>query len=207
MGAEFDELDLDGNLTTSQVGAKFKAYQNECSHESGNSYSGRLNMCHGLKFATHKVFESRNEAYEYLNDTCQKWDDAIAVQYLASNPINRDDAKASKLRDAVRLSRETLQRFESALTESVESKLKSVEFIKCNGCKSRLDTRFRRKTLKCPVCESSFASKTELKKRESLKSKVESAETKLREYLQKMQAKANTKNRAKRWLIGGVCSS
>ena len=207
MGACFDELDLDGTLSEREVKSRFEAYQNECAHESGNSYSGRLNMCNGIKFATHKVFESQSEAYEYLNETCQKWENAIAVQYFASNPINRDDAKASKLRDAVRLSRETLQRFESALTESVESKLKSVEFIKCNGCKSRLDTRFRRKTLKCPVCESSFASKTDLKKRESLKSKVESAETKLREYLQKMQAKANTKNRAKRWLIGGVCSS
>lgn len=207
MGAEFDDLDLDGTLSEREVKSRFEAYQNECAHESGNSYSGRLNMCNGLVFAQVRVFDSQNEAYEYLQNKCQKWENAIAVKYFASNPIKQDDAKAVKLRDAVRLSRDTLQRFESALTESVETKLKTVEFIKCNGCKSRLDTRFRRKTLKCPVCESSFASKTELKKRESLKSKVESAETKLREYLQKLQAKANTKNRETRWLIGGVCSS
>lgn len=207
MGACFDELDLDGKLTMSQVEAKFKAYQNECSHESGNSYSGRLNMCHGLKFATHKIFESQNAAYEYLNETCQKWDDAIAVQYLESNPIKRDDARLVKLRQGLKTLQDALHALERQLAESAESKLKAVEFIKCSTCKSRLDTRFRVKTLRCPVCDSSFLSKTEQKRRDGLKSKVKTAETKIAEHLQKLQAKADQKTRVTRWLIGGVCSS
>ena len=207
MGACFDELTLDGNLTESQVKSKFEAYQNECAHESGNSYSGRLNMCPGITFAPVRVFSSYSEAADWLQSKCQKWDNAIAVRYLKTNKIKQDDAKLNRLRETVATARRDLDAFERHLSMRIDAKLKSVEFVKCSHCKSRLETRFRVKTLLCPVCNASFATKTDQKNRARLKSKIESAETKLNEHLQKLQDKANQKNRATRWLIGGVCSS
>ena len=207
MGACDDSIELDGTLSESEVKSRFRAYQDECASESGNSYSGRLNMCPGITFARVDTFKSHDEAYEYLNKTAQKWENAIAVRYLASNKIKTDDARLVKLRQSVRTCQDALHAFDRELSSSVDTRLKSVEFIKCGACKSRLDTRFRVRTLRCPVCESSFASKTELKKRDTLKSKLKNAETKLGEHLQKLQAKADAKNRVTRWIVYGVCSS
>lgn len=207
MGADFDDLTLDGKLTVSEVRKRFKDYQDECSHESGNSYSGRLNMCPDLTIEN-KEFNSQSEAYDYLNETCKKWENAIAVKYLVSAPLDKTDSKWDKLGKDLETLQNSLYELEREFSASVETKLKSVEFIKCSHCKSKLDTRFRVKTLKCPVCDSSFLSKSDLKKRETLKTKVETAKARLKEYHAKMQAKANaSKNRVTRWLIGGVCSS
>ena len=206
MGACDDELTLDGKLSESEVKSRFRAYQDECASESGNSYSGRLNMCPGITFARVDTFKSQDEAYEYLNKTAQKWENAIAVRCLVSNPC-KPDARLSKLRDARTALQKQLQDLERALTLSAETRLKSVEFIKCDGCKSRLDTRFRVKTLRCPVCDASFLSKTEQKRRQGLKSKLEIADKKVAEYSAKLQVKADSKPRATRWIVYGVCSS
>jgi Zn-finger nucleic acid-binding protein len=205
MGACFDEITLDGKLTTSQVEKKFKEHQDMCDQESGQSYSGRLNMCNGLKFA-HTEFESYKKAFEYLDKNCQKWENAIAVRYRESNSY-KPDAKLTKLSESLKDLNTKLYALQRAQSEGMNEKLKAVEFIKCPTCKSRLDTRFRQRTLKCPVCDGSFLSATELKKRATLDTKIKEVQAKIDSHRDALQTKADKKSRETRWLIGGVCSS
>jgi hypothetical protein len=206
VGACFDELDLDGKLTESQLEKRFKAYQDECDHESGQSYSGRLNMCRGLEIKHSKEFNSHHEASEYLSETCQKWENAIAVRYKETNRFE-PDAKLTKLLATSTELQNKLNALERDLSTAIDQKLKSIEFVSCPTCRSRLDTRFRTKTLKCPVCDGSFVSKTDAKKRDALRAKLKDVQTKITEHRDALQTKANKKQRETRWLIGGLCSS
>ena len=206
MGACNDELYLDGKLTTTQVKQRFEAYQEECADESGNSYSGRLNMCPGLTF-TGKVFVSENAAYEYVEQHAQKWDNALAVQFYAKGRaktpviVEKLNAKAMELR------RELVE-LNATIRSQVEAKLKAVEFIDCGTCKSRLDTRFRSRILKCPVCDGSFAKATMQAKRLKLEQKIRDIETKMSDAVKAAQAKHDKTTKGElRWLIYGMCSS
>lgn len=79
MGADIDTLEVK-STKVSAVQKEFKAYQKEAAYESGNSYSGRLNMCRGLEF-TNRTFDSYDEAYTYLEAKVQKWDNALAAEF------------------------------------------------------------------------------------------------------------------------------
>lgn len=206
MGADNDSLSLDGSLSTSEVRKQFEAYQKGCDVESGRSYSGRLNMCPGIEFAD-KEFNSHDEAYEYLVNRAEKWGNAIAVKYKKSNPIDRNDSQLVKLQVLKRGLESELQSLESEFWTKVDVKLKSVEFIKCSTCKSKLETRFRVKTLKCPVCNGSFLSATDLKRRDALRIKIANIQTKINDRFEALQNKANKKGQTMRWLILGICSS
>lgn len=205
MGACFDEMILDGKLSMSEVKKRFEDHQSACAEESGNSYSGRLNMCDGLIFAD-KEFDSSTEADAYLQKTCQKWEEAVAVKHKESNPV-QPDAKLTKMHATRQDLEHKLRVIESEVATRVEEQLKSVEFVKCSTCKSKLDTRFRAKTLRCPVCNGSFASKSDLKRVLSMRTKIEDLTKKISAHRDALQAKANAKPRKTVWLIGGLCSS
>jgi len=75
---------------------------------------------------------------------------------------------------------EKLRVLESMLADIMRDKLKSVEFIKCNSCKSHMDTRFRSRTLKCPICASSLLSKTNLKRIEIIRLNIDDIDKQLK---------------------------
>ena len=51
--------------------------------EDGNSYSGCIGMFgHGIGFSS-KVFEDQESAEEYIADTHEKYEPAMAVKYVA----------------------------------------------------------------------------------------------------------------------------
>lgn len=82
MGANYVEHVVRGG-NEKHVLNTFKELQSDAAHEHGYSYSGEINMAYGLTF-THKRFQSRNEASEYLMSNCQKFDDALVVTYKDS---------------------------------------------------------------------------------------------------------------------------
>lgn len=206
MGACNDELYLDGKLSTADVKKRFEQYQEECADESGNSYSGRLNMCPGLTF-TGKIFENERAAQEYVDAHAQKWDNALAVQYYAKGRA-KAPASIEKLNLKLGQLRGQLSGCQNDIRIQVDTKLKEVEFIKCGTCKSRLDTRFRTRTLKCPVCEGSFASTALQSRRTKLEQKIREVETKIKEAYATAQAKHDKTTKGElKWFIYGICSS
>lgn len=83
------------------------------------------------------------------------------------------------LQDRKTTMRRKLRQLEADFSLKVDEKLKNVEFITCKNCKSRMDTRFRKKTLRCPICESSFLNQTDIAKREKLKTKIAEIDQKI----------------------------
>jgi len=164
-----------------------------------------LNMCTGLTF-TNKTFESLNEAYDYCANNAKKWGDALAAQFKTSNKI-KESAKLKRLKEQRLKIEEEIRLLRTEKASHVESKLKAVEFIKCSHCKSQLDTRFRTRTLRCPICDGSFASNTYTNKEQSLNNKLALVNKKISDEAKVLQKKADKNSRELRWLVYGVCSS
>lgn len=79
MGCEFQmikSVGIDKNIAR----IRFKNAQDEDRQENGNSYSGGIGMAEGLEFKN-ETFEDYSLAKEYLRNTCQKWEAALAVTY------------------------------------------------------------------------------------------------------------------------------
>ena len=207
MGACFETMEVDGQVDAKALQAKFQRYQEHCSYESGNSYSGRLNMCSGLR-VLNEVFDSYSKAEDYISQTAQKWEDAVAVRYKVSSPV-KESAKLVRYKEQRSALSVALGKLKDELADKVKAKLKSVEFIKCTGCKSKLDTRFSSRTLRCPVCDGSFASTSDQKKILGIQDKLSSLETKIKEEYNDLQQKASESDKDQKvvWLIGGWCSS
>lgn len=206
MGACFDYFTCSG--THSDVK---KQYEYECDvalSESGNSYSGRINMTRGLKFHDNKIFESMNEAENYVSETAQKWSNAIAVQYRVTAQW-KPSATLLKLRQQASDLRKKHRELNHTIREAVRARLKRVEFITCKTCKSRMDTRFVERGVQCPICNATFQTKTETKRLETIYAKIEKTSEKCKEIAKVLQEKADKKDKNKKieWLVGGICSS
>lgn len=80
MGACFQSMTLDGKLTRKEVEAKFESAQADDRYENGHSYSGGFGMASGLTFVG-KTFNTEDAANEYLQETAQKWENALAVTF------------------------------------------------------------------------------------------------------------------------------
>lgn len=89
MGANFITIILDGDLTKKDVKEHFKDAQDRSLMEDGNSYSGEIGMANGLEFSSWDVFESYDEASDYLAITCKKRGPAIVVRYIAPDGKER----------------------------------------------------------------------------------------------------------------------
>jgi len=207
MGACDDWVRFDGDSSPDVLEKKFKDHQSMLAEESGHSYSGRLNMCNGLKIF-YSTFNSKNEAQDFIRTKWEKWGPAIAVRYLQSAE-RKDDAQMNKLKEKSKILTDMLWNLKRQINQNVKNKLKTVEFIKCGNCRSKLDTRFSQHTLNCPVCGGSFATKSELNKEKSFELRIQDLQEKIQQRAKVLQEKADKKckSRKKIWLIGGLCSS
>jgi uncharacterized CHY-type Zn-finger protein len=207
MGACDDWVEFDGKLSQYELDKMFKEHQQMCASEDGNSYSGRLNMCNGLK-VLHSTAVSYSEAESIISNKFEKGSEAIAIRYRATKKY-KDDAAMTKLRHKFETLTGMLNNLNATISTDVGMRLKETEFIKCGNCKSRMDTRFRSRTLKCPICDASFATKTQQNKRISLNLRLDELSKKIAEKAKVLQEKADKKSKDNdtRWLIGGLCSS
>lgn len=80
MGANFETLTLTGALTHKEVTDAFDKAQDQDRYENGHSYSGGFGMATGLTFED-RTFPNQDAAYDFLDSTCKKWENAIAVKF------------------------------------------------------------------------------------------------------------------------------
>ena len=86
MGANFDEVVLDGAITAREVKTAFKEIQKQRAWEYGhNGYSGTFAEADGIKFPTHAVFNDEAAACSWLEEHADKWGPALAVKYTNKN--------------------------------------------------------------------------------------------------------------------------
>jgi len=82
MGACFVTEVFDGKFTPKELE---KAYNNRVedlrSEYGSNAYNGTFSTLHGIHVEKSRVFQTQREAEDYLDGTCEKWGDAIAVKY------------------------------------------------------------------------------------------------------------------------------
>ena len=89
------------------------------------------------------------------------------------------------LQTKIQVENEKLRKLEAEFSDKISLKLKEIEFISCRHCKSRMDTRFRKHTLKCPICNGSFLSDSDLKKKQTIVSKIEALKANLKTKVEK----------------------
>jgi hypothetical protein len=80
MGAEWQQLTIDGDKTRNDVESLFAKAQDDDHYENGHSYSGGFGMADGLQF-DNRTFESPQAATDYLEQACRKWDCARCVTF------------------------------------------------------------------------------------------------------------------------------
>lgn len=86
MGANYCSLAFKGDLTKEEVREQFDSAVNESRYESGHCYSGEIGMATGLKF-TGREFPTLEEAENYVEDTAEKWEEALCVRYTDKDGV------------------------------------------------------------------------------------------------------------------------
>lgn len=90
MGASFQTMILPASLSDEEIKSKFRDVQDQDRYENGHSYSGGFGMAKGLRLEP-RTFDNPDDAWKYLEDHCQKWDEAKAVRARqpdsVTNPI------------------------------------------------------------------------------------------------------------------------
>lgn len=81
MGAEFQSMTLVGSLTRNEVEEVFSKAQDQDRYENGHSYSGGFGMATELSFPS-MTFDRSSDATRWLEENCNKWEDAKAVTFL-----------------------------------------------------------------------------------------------------------------------------
>lgn len=226
MGACYESIELDGSLTREQLKVRFSDYQSDCATESGNSYSGRLNMCRGLKIHD-RVFSSVQQADEFIDSIADKWEEAHAVKVTVST-LTREELEAHRPYNALMVQYNEKLIALSALglpshpqthvTDFFKRDIRAKAFLhvtagkamhSCNTCGSRLAAKYLRSAT-CLVCGTTEGLMTP-----AIEKKVNAQEAKVLKTLGSFQdkfKKIENDLQAKKpkktfWLIGGLCAS
>ena len=154
------------------------------------AHNGDRYGTNSVRIPTEKVFDTYDEAREYIQSVDNRDYDGIAVKYLDYSGLEPTAkakgymAKIAELRN---------KRVEYEREHSVH-KQKS-EFIGCRDCGSKLrNSRF--KAERCPVCGSDLRSSTTLNRIASFDARIEELFKKISDEEKKQKAKATTK-----WLV------
>ena len=85
MGANFDARGYEGKYSFKEVISLFMDDIEESQWEDGHSYSGCIGMLDGIDKKISKVFDSHDDAYNYIEDNHQKWNGAWAAKFKDSD--------------------------------------------------------------------------------------------------------------------------
>ncbi len=85
MGASFDYRVIEAE-TFEEAVKKFEAAQEQDRYENGNSYSGTIGMLRGVDKVS-KIFETKMEAYKYVDENSEKWESALAVKFKSKEKL------------------------------------------------------------------------------------------------------------------------
>lgn len=178
MGACLNTMRVDGKASKEQVNTEFSTRCEQDGWESGHSYSGSFSQFTGLRF-TDMVFDTEDEAVEYVSEHGVKWGEAVAVRHkvydVPKSALNHDKARAK-----------------------LQQKIWNAE-AGVGAAKDKARANNRTKT-------PSYVTKAEAKLervKESVQPKIDDRTAKIAEGITKAAAKSNKFV----WLLGGWCSS
>lgn len=96
MGADFNDMTLDGKLTKEEVRSVFADRCIQDGHDEGHSYSGSFSQFSGLRF-TDQTFETMDEAHDWVQEHGEKWGPAVCVRHklykVPKLALNHDKAR------------------------------------------------------------------------------------------------------------------
>jgi hypothetical protein len=191
MGAEYCTFYPRGE-TPEEIRKEFYAKQEELCEEQGrDAYAGHLGICPGLDIED-KVFNSEQEAEEYLEDNCIKWENALAVSYKQAGQVA--DAAGKKLKERQRKLQQQIDSFPAERLADI--KAAKSKTIGCKCCGSAISRAYLR-TIRCPVCSDSFFTKTD-------NARLTRMGKRLRD-LQRIPVSKKAGVR-KQYIIGGACA-
>lgn len=178
MGACYNDMTLDGKLTKEQVKAKFDDRCRQDGHDCGHSYSGSFSQFNGLTF-TGKVFETLDEAHDWVQDQDTKWGPALCVRHKAY-----EMPKSALKHDIAR--------------RKLEQQIWDADYSHRNARdKARLNNRST-----TPAYVTKAEAKLE-KVKERVQPKIDDRAAKIAEIISKAAKKSNKFV----WYLGGLCSS
>lgn len=207
MGAHDISFELDGTKTVSEVIKAFKNQQSEDSTYNGHQdgYSGDFQTVSDVKIVE-RVFDTYDQAFEFCLSKSKKWDFVTACKYKVVNQLKETKTEANLIAKAKQADND-LREFERAIDAELTKKLDSTKFITCAGCKSKINTTClksnRFSSHRCPACQATFYTKTQLTKIAKLKEKSNVAWEKHRKYKDTLIAKAAAKSKKTNWLVAG----
>ena len=199
MGADFNTIAFVG--TKEQVlrewNSEVEQAQYECGH--GGNYTGSISEL-GKGFSdTGKVFNSRSEAEDYIEEHHQKWDGAMAVQYFEGSAPQNQSKKKQVLSDKANKLRGIHFNLEKKLSQDIKNaKSKTVG---CKNCDSKVNRDFLNSS-SCPVCGKTLLSDTAQTR---IQNSYRNWQKALSDY-DSFEPKAKATGK-KKWLVGGWCSS
>lgn len=81
MGANFNSRVITTDISKEAIIKQWNGWVDDSLYESGHSYSGEIGMLgYGIDFRE-EAFATENQADEFLSDTHEKWDKAMAVRF------------------------------------------------------------------------------------------------------------------------------
>lgn len=209
MGASFLTFVVETN-DRSQVIKRFNQEVNNV--DRPGPYSGDWDQARGLTFPHHAPFSSYQEAENWLDTHCQKWEDAKAVQFKVADKtpkILKIESELAEVSKKIRLFDDV-----SVFKNSVLARVKSgkVAFKTVDCCRSRLAVAYL-KSVDCPVCftQNSLLSKVDRKRLHNLLAKGEKLERSRKDLLQRLegakQDAAQKPGARINWMVGCLASS
>lgn len=163
--------------------AKHEDYEEGCSGLPSN-----------IKWEERKVFNSYEEAENYIESRSNEWYLQIAVPFLDIKIKETATIKALKERISTYTEKKNLLE-----TELFCKGFKSV-FYCCKHCKSKLAIKYLVNN-KCPVCRTDLRSETVLKQITRYSEIIHDCNEKLKAEEIKAREKAKSKNSTKKWLV------
>lgn len=213
MGASYIEHTFIGTRSKKDVLEGMDILQDQAIHESGTSYSGDLGSApSGVDF-TDKLFNSENEASDWVCNNHSKWTRPIAVKYKVP-----DDKKVAKINEkliALIRKKSKIKPWRTCtavIGDQVVNRIstQSAKYKTCNDCGSKVSSQHIKPVLlgKCPVCDcpTAFFTNGDWTKLDSLKKKVDKINTEIDNVETEIKNLASLSNDT-RWLVGCWCSS
>lgn len=194
MGGHNIEMIKKGELSRSKVDKLVQRAHSEDAHGKGHSaYSGGWNTCSDFGgVGPSKVFDSFNEAWEYLSDNVRKHEYGYAYfRDLDTAKLDKDKT-LQKLEEQFKKAKNRVVELEQEACDNIKSaKSKTVG---CTGCESKLNRQYV-KNAKCPLCGEDLRSDTNKKRIKAARKKAREIEKKARErhdYLAEKKGEINT---------------
>lgn len=200
MGAQFDSFTIPA-CSKEELKNHFNQHIHDLNYDRGHDhYSGHM----GRKnlTITSQSFTSTDNAFEWLSEHTNKFDNALAVMVGDFNKLFPQSTADKKLVTTYAELERDINNWDNNILKRVKAG-KSVQ-RSCDKCHSKISVSFIKKN-SCPVCNNDkfLQTDTDTKKFKELNVKFSEVSKKLQEAKKKYE----TKTKPAYWCVGALCSS